>query len=73
MNGRVCKRLRQAVWGPKGEQGRQHFVMTPKVSKSGRPVMVADDTRRRYHSFKRAYLSFPWNQRHTAFMGSKSA
>jgi hypothetical protein len=72
MNARVCKRLRLAVWGPEGEQGRQHFIMTPRVSKSGRPIIAADDTRRRYQSFKHAYLSFPWNQRHTAFTVRKS-
>ena len=72
MNARVSRRLRFAVWGPKGEESRQHLAIMPRVNKSGRPVCVAGDTRRRYQSFKKAYLSFPWNQRHTAFTVRKA-
>jgi hypothetical protein len=61
MNARVCKRLRRAVWGPRGEENRQHYAI------AGGMVCICDDLRRRYQSFKRDYLSFPWNQRHTAF------
>ena len=67
MNSRVCKRLRQAVWGPEGEDSRQYNGVRPKGAKKPGVVRVAGDFRRRYQSFKRAFLSFPWNQRHTAF------